>query len=399
MQQALLADLTDPALHRAIRLRAGRELGAMGDPRCQPVRIGTTEVIVPDWVWVPGGTATLGSGDQPSDWQALAAERPQHQVAVRSFWLARGPVTNAEYGCFMAAGGYKVQDYWTPAGWHWRLGQQADSAPVEEILELRRYFLSRPGELDRRLAEGRMLPAVAEAWRAKTRLSAAEVREAVLSAYPAGPHDQPAYWDDPAYNAPNQPVTGVTWHEANAYCRWLQAQGIARGVPGLERSNPTPGSSLGPAPGSVLNEAQPNAASWQVRLPTEAEWEWAAGGPEHTPFPWRTAFDVDKANTLEGRVLGPTPVGAYPAGAAACGAVDLSGNVWEWCHSLFRPYPYDSADGREDPLAPGKRVLRGGSWYNYRRGARVMDRKYDRPVYAPNNFGFRVALVPPLARP
>jgi formylglycine-generating enzyme required for sulfatase activity len=108
-------------------------------------------------------------------------------------------------------------------------------------------------------------------------------------------------------------------------------------------------------------------------------------------------FEAGRANTLEGQAGAPTPVGAYPQGAAVCGAVDMSGNVWEWTSTLFRPYPYRAADGREDPHDPGKRVLRGGSWFNNQRGARVMDRKYDRPVYRPNNFGLRAVLAPPPA--
>ena len=87
--------------------------------------------------------------------------------------------------------------------------------------------------------------------------------------------------------------------------------------------------------------------------------------PDHARYPWGRKFDPDKANTLEGRVLTTSPVGAYPAGAAVCGTLDLSGNVWEWCHSLFRAYPYDAGDGREDLLAEGRRALRGGGWDNH----------------------------------
>jgi formylglycine-generating enzyme required for sulfatase activity len=131
-----------------------------------------------------------------------------------------------------------------------------------------------------------------------------------------------------------------------------------------------------------------------VRLPGEAEWEWAAGGPGHTRYPWGRNFDPERANTLEGRVLAPSPVGVYPAGAAKCGALDLSGNVWEWCHSLYRPYPYRAGDGREEPLAEGRRTLRGGSWGIYLRNARVAVRDRTLPVNFGNRNGFRVVVAP-----
>jgi len=56
-------------------------------------------------------------------------------------------------------------------------------------------------------------------------------------------------------------------------------------------------------------------------------------------------------------------VGSFPDGASPYGVLDMAGNVWEWTSSLYRPYPYDAADGREDPEAHGARVNRGGSWY------------------------------------
>jgi iron(II)-dependent oxidoreductase len=121
-----------------------------------------------------------------------------------------------------------------------------------------------------------------------------------------------------------------------------------------------------------------------------------AGGPEHRRYPWDQTFAVERANTLEGRVLAPSPVGAYPAGAAACGALDLSGNVWEWTHSLYRDYPYQTDDGREDRFEAGHRTLRGGAWDDLRRFARVSYRDHDHPVLFLNNVGVRVVVGPVL---
>jgi formylglycine-generating enzyme required for sulfatase activity len=145
-------------------------------------------------------------------------------VSVVSFYLARSPVTNAEYNCFIQAGGYKTEHYWVPAGWQWRQENEESSGPVEAVLTWRQYYLHNPTEIDKRLKEGRMTPDYADAWRGFLRLSEKEARQQLLQAFPIQPHNRPYFWDDPAYNAPNQPVMGVTWYEAMAYCAWLHEQ-------------------------------------------------------------------------------------------------------------------------------------------------------------------------------
>ena len=154
----------------------------------------------------------------------------------------------------------------------------------------------------------------------------------------------------------DHPVVNVSWHDAMAYGRWLTDE-----------------------TGQVY------------RLPTEAEWEKAARGCDGRTYPWGDTFEKDRCNTWEGGMGRTTPVDSFSDGVSPYGVMDLVGNVWEWCHSLYANYPYRADDGREDPTATGWRVLRGGSWFDADWGARPPRRLSGQPHYASRNTGFRVA--------
>ena len=123
---------------------------------------------------------------------------------------------------------------------------------------------------------------------------------------------------------------------------------------------PEPGFADHPAPESTWQGAKAFCAWRGARLPTEAEWEAAARGKEGRTYPWgEVPPTAERAVFARGR--GETdPVGSHPKGATPQGVFDLAGNETEWTSSLFKPYPYDAGDGREDPNAPGERVTRGG---------------------------------------
>lgn len=133
----------------------------------------------------------------------------------------------------------------------------------------------------------------------------------------------PQLWKNPKYISPLCPVVGVSGYEADAYCRWLGSEGMVE-----------PARADGPPA-----DARPSV--WQVRLPTELEWERAARATDGRVYPWgETEPTSDRAN-FRRKAGGTTAVGTYPAGLADSGAADMAGNVWEWYRSGARRPPGD----------------------------------------------------------
>jgi len=221
--------------------------------------------------------------------------RPQHEIVFAGGAIAVTAVTNAAFKPFVTGDGYTNATYWTDMGWRWQKNRQERT---------------------------------------------------------------PAFWDDPTFNHPLQPVVGVTWYEAVAYANWL---------------------------------AQMTDLPWQ--LPSEAAWEIAAHPPEDKP----SSPPSHQVNTAE---LGIRRTwAAMGRGQTSwCGARDLLGNVWEWTtsrwgrnwQSLDYTYPYQPDDDREDQTGSYARVMRGGSWFDRQSDATPAHRGRYLPGSRGSNIGFRL---------
>jgi serine/threonine-protein kinase len=165
-----------------------------------------------------------------------------------------------------------------------------------------------------------------------------------------------AYYGRSKYD--DYPVILVTWHNSRRYCEWAGG-----------------------------------------RLPTEAEWEYAARGSEGNLFPWgNVAPDCTRANyAVEGGgCVGDTaPVGSYPSGASWCGALDLGGNVWEWVSDYYAEYPEEAQVNPAGPEAGRYRGMRGGSWFNGVSSMRGANRDRDPADSYFTAVGFRCAMDVP----
>lgn len=132
----------------------------------------------------------------------------------------------------------------------------------------------------------------------------------------------------------------------------------------------------------TLPEAMEHCAARGARVPTEAEWEYAARGPSNWLYPWGDEYDAERLVTEENAGGQSQPVGSRPTGASWVGAMDMSGNLWEWTTTIYAyTYPYDADDGRENDVDMSlPRAIRGGSWDNGFGWHRTFERKDKHPT-------------------
>ncbi|MGD0988927.1 MAG: SUMF1/EgtB/PvdO family nonheme iron enzyme [Candidatus Sulfotelmatobacter sp.] len=189
-------------------------------------------------------------------------------------------------------------------------------------------------------------------------LAATQVTNAEYSCFLRSTGSQPPpFLTDVNFNHPEQPVTGVSWFEAQRYCEWLASQ-TGRGH----------------------------------RLPTEAEWERAArGNLEQADFPWGSAPPQSLSDYATRWQNGPEPVARYAPNAF--GLYNMCDNVHEWCSDWYDPNYYSISPER-NPAGPaeGKRkASRGGSWRHHVKVSRCSARSSIPPKFQYADYGFRVA--------
>jgi len=167
------------------------------------------------------------------------------------------------------------------------------------------------------------------------------------------------------------PAAGVSWTDALAYARWLEAQ--------MKSSSETP---------SELRNLLQNG--WKLTLPNEAEWEKAARGTESRIFPWGNQVRKDRAN-FSG--TGPVPVGRISCPECPYGLRDMSGNVWEWTRSPYQEYPFTPDDDLENLAEDALWVMRGGSFNDVENNVRTAVRGAADPGARRPFIGFRLAIT------
>ena len=305
---AYLLQMLDPTLKRKV---VGGQSSVVSDSD-KASNTPTPNSPSNDMARIEGGPFEMGSFGYPF---AYDNEQPPHTVELSDFRIDRFPVTNSEFAEFIEAGGYRIRQLWSDEGWSWKEENRIEHplywSPVDE----------RKGN------------SPAGRWRGREMFE-----EAALE--------------------PDHPVTGVSWHEAEAYARFVGK-----------------------------------------RLPTEAEWEkaasWDARANRKRRFSWGDELATRWRANFDNNNWGTTPVAAHPAGESAYGCLDMTGNVWEWTVSLFDAYPgfkvFPYAEYSALWFDKAHRVLKGGSWMTRLPLLRCSFRNFWRPHFRVAFAGFRCA--------
>jgi formylglycine-generating enzyme required for sulfatase activity len=205
---------------------------------------------------------------------------------VPEFEISKYPITNAQFRLFIEASGYEEKRWWTEAGWN------------------------------------------------------ENQREKWIS---------PRLWTNKKWNGDIEPVVGITWYEAVAFCNWLS---------------------------EVTRE--------KIMLPSEQQWQRAAQGGENIDYPWGGDWDKNRCNNGEVGIGKTTPVTQFEIkGDSIYGVCDMSGNVWEWCITTWE-------SGRETIEGSQGRVLRGGSFSGFAPNLRCTNRRRSDSNYTGTGVGFRI---------
>ncbi len=262
-------------------------------------------------------------GRPADDERADNDEKPQHTFDLPyDFWVGKYPVTNRQFEDFVRATSHQTNA--EKEGWAW----------VWMVKE--------------------------ESW---------EKVEGANWRHPSGPDNNPGGLE-------NHPVVSISFHDAQAYCKWLNEKSSADLPEGTH-----------------------------FRLPNEAEWEKAARGPDGRLWPWGDDFDPVLCNFFDSGHGTALAVGTHsPQSDSFYGIADMCGNTWDWTTTLWGNkrderafvYPYRLDDGRDNQKAGDDyyRIIRGGSFKNDQHALRLTCRDLDPPLFSLNNLGMRIIVAP-----
>ncbi|MGH1364919.1 MAG: SUMF1/EgtB/PvdO family nonheme iron enzyme [Calditrichia bacterium] len=316
------------------RILAGLNLAALGDNRRH-----ICEVDRAKFTFVPGGDFWMGAAENNK--HSYPTEQPGHlnPDLVMSFYMSVFPVSNGQFTVFEKERGYDCSIYWEEAA---KIGIWKEG-----------YLVSNWSD---------------------------DVRNA---------HKD--YGSQ--FNAVNQPVVGITWYEALAYCRWLDNR---------------------------WKKMKMLSSGYQVVLPSERMWEKAARGGVKIPakkrikqigslewseheivgnileqrqYPWGDAITIDFALFAEHKLISTNPLGCFPGGESPYGCQEMSGGINEWCSTKWG-HSLDSGFVEQIDESNENRVIRGGGWSNSAYHIRCSHRFNAVPTLYMQNIGFRIAVVP-----
>ena len=253
------------------------------------------DMTTEEMVLIPAGPFLMGSDKVPNQDESTGVgtikpwyldEHPPHQVNLKAYYIDRYEITDAQYRKFVAATGHTPPITWGQNGY---------------LLSMR---LNELGQLDM----DRLRHLAVKTFRLDMDTRTMD-KQALLDAITERLH----YLD-------KEPVTDVSWHDADAYCGWAGG-----------------------------------------RLPSEAEWEKAARGKDGSEYPWGAKWVAGNSNSGEEMWDdGVAPVGSYPTDKSPFGVYDMAGNVSEWVADWYQPYP--GTTYKSDAFGEKYKVLRGAAW-------------------------------------
>ncbi len=327
---SLVHALRSQVLPPTERAQASRSLARINDPRPE---VSTLEQMA--FCYVPPGPFSFGDTGDTRDLNA-------------PYWIARFPVTNAQYQRFVEAGGYHNEAYWTEA----------------------RY---------------------ANFWQSN----------GFKGRYDSRPRTEPRRFSEP-YGFLNHPVVGISWYEALAFVRWLDQEARKQGWLSLDWQIQLP-SELEwekAARGGRQYPEQPRISSLHELPPADFESLPLIDNPLASRlYPWGNLADPECANFERTEIGTTNGVGCFPLGASPYGVEEMSGNVWEWTRSLERNTPYPNAGPeiaereRLNAHPETQRILRGGAYQYYEYFVRCAERYSSPPDDTSKLYGFRPVIT------